>query len=178
MILLDKKKKEFLLSWLTGICFLLELQSQESREPEKSLSNKEHHPSEKNSVSEPVEGQLIDIGGVKVHEEVIGHESMTDTTDTIDLNSFIKNEDKSNNLNDATAACMDGTSNSAADSGAEKREQQYEEGSILEFDKSFTISPDDFESNWTKLETRWVLSLKSALIFFLQVISCWAVLIT
>lgn len=134
--------------------FSLELQSQESTEPKQSFSSKEYHPSEKDSSSEPVEGQLIDIGGVKVHDEVKGDESMTDTTDTIDLNSFIKNEDKSNNLNDATAACTDASSNSAADSSFEKSEQLAKEGSILELDKFFTISPDDFESNWTKLETR------------------------
>ncbi|KAJ8019580.1 AP-4 complex subunit beta-1 [Holothuria leucospilota] len=141
------------LPMINSLEMFFKLQSQEPIEPEKSLSSKEHSPPEKNFASEPVEGQLIDIGGVKVHEEAKGHERMSDTTDTIDLNSFIKNEDKSNNLNDATAACTDSSSNFAADSRVERSDQLDKEGSILEFDKSFTISPDDFESNWTKLET-------------------------
>ncbi|PIK51466.1 putative AP-4 complex subunit beta-1 isoform X1 [Apostichopus japonicus] len=98
--------------------------------------------------SSPVEGQLIDITAVTQDGEVKGESPLNDLSNEL--------EETRESLETLRVPLSSVANQPAEEETTEQRAE--DEGSSIELDKSFSVSPEEFESKWTTLQA---IELKS-----------------
>lgn len=92
--------------------------------------------------SSPVEGQLIDITAVTQDGEVKGESPLNDLSNEL--------EETRESLETLRVPLSSVANQPAEEETTEQRAE--DEGSSIELDKSFSVSPEEFESKWTTLQ--------------------------